>query len=248
MKVIRNLPMLAEALKSLIPIRKIAVNIDRYHAAGEYEKEAEQICIAERNWGNQICSRFNIKLHVEGLEHIPQGPVVFVSNHQSYCDIPAIAAAIPGRGIDMGIGFVAKTELEKIPLYGRWIKRVRSVFIDRDDARSSLRAIEEGIQNLEKGFSMGIFPEGHRSKGDSMSEFKKGSLRLATKPGVPVVPITLSGTWKLYEAQGYLKSGEVSVYIRPAIETKDMPRKEASELASVVENIIRTKLLELQGK
>ena len=93
MKVIRNLPMLAEALKSLIPIRKIAVNIDRYHAAGEYEKEAEQICIAERNWGNQICSRFNIKLHVEGLEHIPQGPVVFVSNHQSYCDIPAIAAA-----------------------------------------------------------------------------------------------------------------------------------------------------------
>ena len=248
MKLFRNIPTLLKATASLSPIKENARRIDRCRAEEDFVNEEKEICAVEKKWGNDICERLGITLHVEGLENIPEGPVVFASNHQSYCDIPAIAAGLPGHGVQKGIGFVAKKELETLPLYGTWIRRIRSVFIDRGDARASLRAIDEAIKHLEMGFSMGIFPEGTRSKSDTMGEFKKGTLRLATKPGVPVVPVTLCGTWKLYEAQGYVKPGRVDIYIHPAIETKDMDRKEAAELPAVVEEIVRAKLVELQKR
>ena len=248
MKWIRNLPTLYIGLTLLRPLRPLRKRIDRYREEGNYEKEAEQICLAEQIWGNGVCERIGMDLHVSGLEHIPEGPVVFAANHQGYCDIPAIAAAIPGHGIAQPIGFMAKKELSQLPLYGDWIRRVRSCFIDRADARASLRAIDEGISNLKLGFSMGIFPEGTRSRSDTPGEFKKGSLRLATKPGVPVVPVAISGTWKLYEAEGCLRPGRVDVRIHPAIETKDMDRKQANELPAVVEGIIRATLEELKSE
>ena len=86
---------------------------------------------------------------------------------------------------------MAKRSLGRIPVFGEWIRDIRSVFIDRDDARSSLKTMEEGIDLLKKGFSLVIYPEGTRSRGPELGEFKKGSLRLATKSGVPVVPVTL---------------------------------------------------------
>ena len=82
-----------------------------------------------------------------------------------------------------------------------------------------------------------------------MGEFKKGSLRLATKSGVPVVPVTLNGTYHMYEDMGYVQPGdEIEFYIHPAIETKELSKTEANNLAEKVEEIIKTKLLEMQPK
>lgn len=226
-------------------LRYFHFRIKKYRDSGEYEKEREQILNSTTTWGRGIMKKYKISLNVTGLENIPEGPVLFVSNHQGYADIPVYCAIITMKQI----GFVAKVSLGKIPVFGTWIKDVRSVFIERDDARSSLKTMEEGIELLKKGFSLIIYPEGRRSRGPQMAEFKKGSLRLATKSGVPIVPVTLNGTYHVYEKKGYVQPGAVvDFHIHPAIETKDLSKAEQNGLAEKVEDLIRTKLEEIQSK
>lgn len=225
-------------------IHKNKKMIHKYRAEGNLEAERREICEAESTWGRHLVERVGADIRVEGRENVPDGPVVFVSNHQSYTDIAIFTYAIP----DKQFGFVAKEDLGRLPLFGQWIEDVRSVFLKREDPRESLRAIEKGISYLKQGFSLGIFPEGTRSKGPHMAEFKKGSLRLATKPGIPVVPVTICGSYKCFEGPGTPTKATVDVFIHPPIETAGMPKKEAGELAAVVEKIVRDKLEELQTK
>lgn len=238
MSIIRNIPFLLWLARFLHTIKPIKNNIKKYREEGDREKEMQEILKAENVWGDAILKRAGIKLSLKIEEPIPDGPVVFVSNHQSYWDIPLFFASVR----DKQFGFVAKESLGKIPVFGSWIKDIRSVFIKRDDARASLRAIEEGVKLLELGYSLVIFPEGTRGKGAEMKEFKKGSLRLATKARVPVVPVTIKGSYRGYEEKGYVCPADIDVVIHPCIETKDMPRKEASDLAEKVETIIRDEL------
>ncbi|MDD4754423.1 MAG: lysophospholipid acyltransferase family protein, partial [Desulfitobacteriaceae bacterium] len=190
-----------------------------------------------------IVKKYKINLNISGKENVPEGPVLFVSNHQGYADIPIYCAVFTEKQI----GFVAKTSLGKIPIFGEWIRDIRSIFIEREDPRSSLKTIEEGISLLNQGFSLVIFPEGTRSKGPQMGQFKKGSLRLATKSGVPVVPVTVNGTYHVYEDLGYVHSGaSVDFHIHPAIDTKSLSKQEANNLAEKVEELVKSKLEELQ--
>lgn len=236
---IRNIPFAIWVYRYQLSIRHFQKNIRKFKAEGDLEKERIEIRRAEDSWGDALTRKAKIDINVSGLENIPKGPVVFVSNHQSYWDIPVFFAAVRSKQI----GFVAKANLSKIPAYGSWIRDVRSVFIEREDARASLRAIEEGIGLLKQGFSLVIFPEGTRSKGHGMGEFKKGSLRLATKAGVPVVPVTLNGTYRAFEEKGYIKPASVSFIVHKPILTKDLEKKEASNLSEKVEEIIRNGLL-----
>ena len=226
-------------------LRYFHFKIKEFRDKGDDENERVQILNSTTTWGRGIMNKYKIDLKVIGVENIPDGPVVFVSNHQGYADIPVYGAAVTMKQI----GFVAKTSLGKIPVFGEWIRDIRSVFIERDDPRASLKTIEEGIGLLNRGFSLVIFPEGTRSKGSHMGEFKKGSLRLATKPGVPVVPVTLNGTYHVFEEKGYVQPGaSVTFYIHPVIETKELSKAEANNLAEKVEEIVKTKLVELQAE
>lgn len=222
-------------------LREFHYRIKNFRDSGDEVKEREQILKATTTWGRGIMKKYGITLKITGLENVPEGPVLFVSNHQGYADIPIYGAVITTKQI----GFVAKVSLGKIPVFGEWIRDIRSIFIEREDPRSSLKTIEEGIELLNKGFSLVIFPEGTRSRGPEMGEFKKGSLRLATKAGVPVVPITLNGTYHVFEEKGYTQPATVEFFIHPAIETKDLPKAEANNLGEKVEKIIKDKLIEL---
>ncbi len=223
-------------------LRYFHFRIKKHRDAGEFEKEREQILNSTTTWGKGIMKKYGITLNVSGLENVPEGPVLFVSNHQGYADIPVYCAVITMKQI----GFVAKSTLGKIPVFGEWIRDIRSVFIERDDARSSLKTMEEGAELLKKGFSLVIFPEGTRSKGPYAGEFKKGSLRLGIKAGVPIVPVTLNGTYEVYEKMGYPKPGaKVDFHIHPAIETSGLSKAEANALPEKVEKIILDKLEEI---
>lgn len=229
---------------NLVHLRDFSKKMRQARATGNWAFERENILKATKTWGTNIVKKLKITLNVEGLENIPEGPVVFVSNHQGYGDIPMYCAAITTKQF----GFVAKEELGKIPYFGNWIRDIRSVFIKRNDPRASLRAIDEGIQFLNDGFSLVIFPEGTRSKGPDMSDFKKGSLRLATKPGVPIVPVTVNNTYRIFEEKGYTQSATVDFFIHPAIETKGLSKTEQNELPERVEAIVRTKLEDFQAR
>ncbi len=235
MNILRNVPFLIWFCGFLRTIHPNKLEIKRYRDEGDWEKERREILKVENKWGEAQVKKVGITLNVSKSEPLPEGPVVFVSNHQSYWDIPIYFAAIREKQF----GFVAKENLGKIPLFGSWIADIRSVFIKRDDARASLRAIEEGVGLLKKGYSLVIFPEGTRSKGAGMGEFKKGSLRLAVKAEVPIVPVTLNGTYRAYEEKGYVRPAVIDFSIHPAIFTKGMSRSEVADMSERVEEIIR---------
>ena len=75
-----------------------------------------------------------------------------------------------------------------------------------------------------------------------MAHFKRRSLLLGTKPGVPVIPITIDGTYKIYEETGVIRPAKVRYIIHPPIETAGMDRKEASDVADTTEHIVRSAL------
>ncbi len=238
MKIFSNIGPLFKLIYALKYLRAYKKQILNARAAGDLELERDGQLKATSSWGSAIMNTFKVDLHIQGKENLPaKGPVVYAVNHEGYFDIPACCAAFN----TVQIGFVAKDNLERIPLYGEWIKNIRSVLLKRDDPRAALKAIQYGIELIEQDFSLVVFPEGTRSKGGEIKEFKKGSLRLATKPGVPVIPVTLKGTSDIFEKTGKVECGKrVDIVIHPAIETKDMEKGEANNLSTVVEAIIRT--------
>ncbi len=242
MAVIRNIPKVITFYTRLRLLNVHKKNIEKCKADGNWELEREHILKATTTWGTQIMKDVGANITVHGRENLPkEGPAVFISNHQGYMDIPTLCSVLD----TFQIGFIAKQSLEKIPLYGKWAARVRSVFILRESPRDSLKAIKKGIEFINDGFSLVIFPEGTRSKGEIPGEFKKGSTKLATSPKVPIVPISINGTYKLFEETGVFKGGDVEVVIHPLIETKNLTKEEEKLLPEKVENIVKEGLEKL---
>ena len=146
--------------------------------AGDNEKERELIAYWTALWVDRVIDIFDLTVNISGKENVPDnGPCVFISNHEGYGDIVVLFKALEGRQI----GFIAKDALENVPYFGKWIKAIRGVFIKRGNTREALKSIQAGVDTLKDGFSLVIFPEGTRSRGPRMAEFKAGSFKLATK-------------------------------------------------------------------
>ncbi len=177
---------------------------------------------------------------VEGLENIPQDKaVLFVGNHQSYFDIPVLLGYL-----NKPIGFIAKVETKKIPIAAGWMEQMQSVFMDRGDRRKSLQAIKDGIEILKNGQSLVIFPEGTRSKSDDMAEFKPGSITLATKSGAPIIPVSISGTHRIYESNNNrIQPSQVTLVVGKPIYPEDVKDLNSQELTKIVEERVREKLV-----
>ena len=159
--------------------------INRLNKAGKNKEKVELIDRFILKCTKKLVKISGADVTVTGTENVASDePVLYVGNHQGNMDIPLLYSTAPQT-----MAFVAKKEMEKIPLLGYWMKERGCVFIDRDNARSSLKAINEAIQNLKLGYSMAVFPEGTRSKSSQVGDFKAGSLRIAIKSGVKVIPV-----------------------------------------------------------
>lgn len=135
------------------------------------------------------------KLEIKGLDNIPKNQaVLYVGNHRSMFDILLLMKLIRTPLI-----FVGKKSVMKWPVISWWMRAQKTLFIDRANLREGLKVIMEGIELLKNGNSIVIFPEGTRSKTDEMLPFKKGSFKLATKSGVPVIPFAIKGTDDVFE-------------------------------------------------
>ena len=243
MNIFLNFPSLIKTLTNLRFLNKYKKGIIEARKEGNNEKEREFILKATSTWGKKLSASFKTNLVVTGRENLPkQGPVVYVSNHQGYADIIALCAALDS----IQFGFVTKENLDKVPFYGQWILRIRSVIMNRGEPREAIKAISQGIKNINQGFSMLIFPEGTRSLGPEMNDFKKGALKLATKPKVPVIPISLNGTWKVFEEKERVMPATVQIHIHPPVETARLSPEEERSLSNRLHKIIETKLLEMQ--
>jgi 1-acyl-sn-glycerol-3-phosphate acyltransferase len=140
-------------------------------------------------------------------------------------------------------GFIAKKELFKLPCVKTWMKLLKCIPIDRENIRSSAKAISDAIKVLKTGHSMIIFPEGSRSKACEMGDFKAGSFKLATKSRLPIVPITVNGTYKILEKNNMIiKPTKIYLTIHKPVYTHDLTTEQLKELTEQVKDVIQRAL------
>jgi 1-acyl-sn-glycerol-3-phosphate acyltransferase len=193
-----------------------------------------------KSWAEYTMKTIGVKVHTEGLHNVPEGNCLFVANHQSYVDIPLVLSQI-----NKPIGFIAKKQLERVPLMSFWMKKIHCVFLNRDSVRDAVESINEGARNLENYCSMMIFPEGTRSKCDNIGDFKKGSMKLALKASVPIVPITICGSYNAYEKYNTFTPANVSLVIGKPIYTDGLTKEEKKNLSEYIKSIIQTNYKQL---
>ncbi len=138
-----------------------------------------------------------VNVTVIGEEHIPDEPVLYIGNHRSFFDVPITYSRC--RRLT---GFVAKKEIEKVPLLSTWMRFLYCLFLDRDDVRAGLKTILAAIEQVKNGISIFIFPEGTRNKGEELSvlPFHDGSFKIAEKTGCAVVPVSINNSVQILEA------------------------------------------------
>lgn len=217
------------------------IKTKRFDEKGMVEKKEHLTFKATSAWANSLLKVAGVHVNVHGLENLPKDQnVLFIGNHQGNFDIPIYISKIP-----VPKGFISKIEVKKIPGISTWMEYMHCVFMDRSNLRKAGEAIIQGVKILKNGHSLVIFPEGTRSKGDKMGEFKAGSFKLATKSKVPIVPVTMSGSYKIMESnkrKWIIKPANVDLYIHPAIETTNLTKEEQDILPKKVYEIVKSKL------
>ena len=205
---------------------------------GKIEEHDRIVRTMVNNWALRLMKLAGATMEVTGKENIPEGPVVFAANHQGYADIPLLLTQL-----DKQNPLIAKKELEKVPLLRDWMTELNCIFIDRDNARQAMDSLKKANELLSEGYSVCIFPEGTRSKGGEIKEFKGGTIRLATRAKVPIVPCCIEGTYNMLEANKGFKitPAKLQLHILPAIETADLSREEIKALDERLRSVIKEK-------
>ena len=176
-----------------------------------------------------------IHLIVKGQEKVPKDQaVLYVSNHRSYFDIVTLYPLTNNT-----TGFVAKNELERIPFIRRWMRYMNCQFLDRENIKEGLKTILNCIAIVKGGCSICIFPEGTRTPGDDMLEFKEGSFKIAEKSGCLIIPVAITNTENVFENHiPFIKASTVIIEFGDPIDLKAMPKEERRHIGSQVQGII----------
>lgn len=155
---------------------------------------------------------------------------MFVSNHNSWMDIPFMGHTIGW----LNYKFVAKKELEKVPILGKAIKVSKNVLIDRTNRRSQLLTLKQGMKWLDEGTNLCTFPEGTRSRSGRLMVFKNGAFKMAHKAGCPVIPVSIcraADVMPTYWMFPYRRAGGVSrVVVHEPIESEGRTEEELAQL------------------
>lgn len=188
-----------------------------------------------RIWARILLAVSFIRVRVHGLEHLDRrANYVFVANHTSYMDIPALLARLPYQ-----FRFFAKKGLYQIPFLGWHLHRAGHLPVDRTNARNSLKSMSAGARIVaERGISVLLFPEGGRTK-VGLREFKEGAAYIAIKAGVPVVPVAIAGMRELLPMESiHLRAGEAELRVGAPIATAGLKLSDREELTRAMHDAI----------
>lgn len=193
--------------------------------------------VIPRVYSKLVLRLFGIGVEVKGGEYVQRGtPYVYVANHASLFDIPAAVHGIPDR-----IRIVYKKELERIPFFGWGLKWGSDyIAIDRGRGAEAAKSLEEAVEQIRGGRSVLLFAEGTRTKDGKLQAFKRGAFNLAVRAGVPVVPVTINGSFSILpKAKVKVNPGTITLIMGKPIfverDGKDEELKLMREVRSVIE-------------
>ncbi len=178
-----------------------------------------------------------IRIKVSGLENIDKNQsYVFTPNHQSLFDIFAVYACLP-----VIFKWMMKIELRKVPMVGAACEAAGHVFVDRANPVVAKKSLLAAANTLKEGVSVVIFPEGTRTKTGQVNRFKRGAFLLALELNLPIIPITLKGSFE--RAKGFLFfPGKIEMIVHPAINMDNYSIEESSKLIRDTQEVIKSAL------
>jgi 1-acyl-sn-glycerol-3-phosphate acyltransferase len=176
----------------------------------------------------------DIKYEVQGLEKLPNGPYLVLSNHQSFWENFFMQLIIPEHS------WVIKKELFEIPVFGWGLRMVEPIAVDRSATASIVQILEEGKKKLQSGLSIVIFPEGTRVKPDRSVSFKPSAAKLALEAEVPVVLMAHNAGVLWPKGFWFQKSGTINVKIIETMMPGEIARYDARSLTDYIQQRINT--------
>lgn len=223
-----------------LSLNSIALIKVKYLQKKNPEKAANYAFKKVKKMTNHILKITRTNFEIYGEENIPDEPCVFVSNHQAIFDVFTLLASMKHV-----TGFIAKKEIAKLPLIPTWVRAIGTVFIDRENIKEGIKAINEGAENIKKGYSMVIFPEGTRSLSSTMGTMKKGSLKMALKVEAPIVPVSIDGTYRVLEVGNKVSGHTIKIMFHKPIQTAGLSKDEQKNLTEQVQAIVEEGLKKL---
>ncbi|MCU0281066.1 MAG: 1-acyl-sn-glycerol-3-phosphate acyltransferase [Acidimicrobiia bacterium] len=205
--------------------------------ATRFGSAARQTDAWGHGWGRLFIFLSGARVTIEGLENIDRSrSYVCVSNHLSNLDAPYHIGLIP-----MGVRFLAKKELYRIPLFGPMLRAVGMVETDRRaHSPEALRLINERVGYvISIGRSLMVYPEGTRSRDGELHAFKKGAFRIAVQNQMPLLPIATAGTNGVWpHGERWWRGGQTKMVFHPPIETVGLDDSSIQPLLEQVHSII----------
>ena len=192
-----------------------------------------------RWWGKAFCYLLFIRLKVRGLENLnPEQSYVFTLNHQSIFDIFVIYGWLPPI-----FKWIMKAELRRIPLVGKACEAAGHIFIDRTNPMAAKRSLENAESQLKNGVSVVVFPEGTRTYTGQLGPFKRGAYRIAADLSLPVVPVTIRGSFeRLHRNSLNVHPGKIEMIIHSPIEVADFLPDGTNDLIQKTREMIQSAL------
>ncbi|MFN0030587.1 MAG: lysophospholipid acyltransferase family protein [Flavobacteriales bacterium] len=180
-------------------------------------------------WSPLVCTLCGVRVTLHGSHHINTSlSRIYVANHASHFDIVALARVMP-----VGLFFIAKKELSRVPFMGQYMWLIGHIFIDRKNKDKSMERMMQAAEKIRRGRNIISFPEGTRSKSGELQMFKRGSFIIAKQGLVDIVPIGISGSSSVLPSGRFgIRPGVITVTIGEAITSsdfKDMTIEQLSE-------------------
>ncbi len=187
-----------------------------------------------RTWSWLILKTIFSPVTVIGRENIPAGPVVYAANHQSAMDIPLLYVYLPTQ-----FRIIAKIELFKYPFMGWHLSRSGQIAVDEKNVRANLRSLNRGVETVQHGMPLAIFPEGGRTDDGEIKKFMSGAFYVAIKAQVPVVPVAIVGTMEVLKMNHYvIHPGPLQLVIGKPISTEGLTTRDMDALSNRVKTAV----------
>lgn len=236
MNIFKTVPAFMKAVSEIRRFDSHGPEIEAARATGDDMKTREVMIRATSAWAENTANRLGIEIEVDGEENIPEnGPVLIVSNHQGYFDPVALYYAIR----KFQYGFITKSEFAKYKMLVDAANYSGALFLIRGGGREAIQTLNKATELFEKGYSIAIFPEGTRSHGPEMNEFKPGSFKFAQKGKASILPVTLNGSYHVFEEKNSFQRCKVKVTIHPLVHYEQMDRHQQNEAHVAIEETIR---------